>query len=422
MKNTLGIILIAATLWPLSSPADEKLNWSDVVRKVQENNEELKASEASLRASEFDLKGSYNNFFPQISAGANFTHGKGTTDLGSVESTNYSTSLTATQNLFSGLADDAKINQAQGGRDIARIALQITQASVSYNLKSAYSNLVYAQNAIKLTEDIQKRRESNLRLVELRFENGRENKGSVLLSKAYLEQARLDNLQARQALDVARAQVAKLLGRSEGDEFIAADSVPVKAPPQNVDFKMLSQEVPNYLQSIAQEEVADAGVTLARSSFFPTLNLTAQAGDSGDTWYPGNNRWSVGAGISIPLFNGGRDYYATKSSLESRRVALLNKDSSLRDGLVNVKQAYSTYILSVQRLNTDKAFVEAASVRSTIAKQQYNNGLLNFNDWDIIENDLIARQKALLLTERDRVTSEAAWEQVLGRGVFYAKE
>jgi hypothetical protein len=48
----------------------------------------------------------------------------------------------------------------------------------------------------------------------------------------------------------------------------------------------------------------------------------------------------------------------------------------------------------------------------------YNNGLITFTDWDIIENDLILRQKSLLQTERDRVVAEAAWEQVQGLGVI----
>ena len=73
---------------------------------------------------------------------------------------------------------------------------------------------------------------------------------------------------------------------------------------------------------------------------------------------------------------------------------------------------------AVQRLEVDRAFVEAALAREKIAKEKYNNGLLSFEDWDIIENDLISRQKALLLSEKNRVTAEAAWEKSRGVGVF----
>jgi outer membrane protein TolC len=66
----------------------------------------------------------------------------------------------------------------------------------------------------------------------------------------------------------------------------------------------------------------------------------------------------------------------------------------------------------------DEDFLKAANARAEIARSKYSNGLMSFEDWDIIENDLINRQKAVLQSRRDRVTAEAAWEQVLGNGAI----
>jgi hypothetical protein len=57
-------------------------------------------------------------------------------------------------------------------------------------------------------------------------------------------------------------------------------------------------------------------------------------------------------------------------------------------------------------------------LRAEIARSKYNNGLLSFEDWDLIENDLINRQKALLVSVRERVTAEAGWEQARGEGAI----
>ena len=69
-------------------------------------------------------------------------------------------------------------------------------------------------------------------------------------------------------------------------------------------------------------------------------------------------------------------------------------------------------------MKVDSAYVEAAEAREKISRQKYNNGLSTFDEWDLIESDLIKRQKSLLLSERDRVVAEAAWEQVQGKGVL----
>ena len=63
-------------------------------------------------------------------------------------------------------------------------------------------------------------------------------------------------------------------------------------------------------------------------------------------------------------------------------------------------------------------FLAAADLRAEIARTQYTTGLLSFEDWDLIENDLIDNQKAMLASLRDAVLAEAAWEQTLGKGAL----
>jgi hypothetical protein len=43
---------------------------------------------------------------------------------------------------------------------------------------------------------------------------------------------------------------------------------------------------------------------------------------------------------------------------------------------------------------------------------------MTFEDWDLIETDLINRQKTELQARRDVVLAEAAFEQAQGKSVF----
>jgi outer membrane protein TolC len=85
---------------------------------------------------------------------------------------------------------------------------------------------------------------------------------------------------------------------------------------------------------------------------------------------------------------------------------------------VALEQAYSGYVQAVEQVNVSQAFVEAAQTRAEISRAQYNNGLLTFNDWNLIENDLTQRQTNYVVSQRDRVSAEAAWEQAQGKGVI----
>lgn len=89
-----------------------------------------------------------------------------------------------------------------------------------------------------------------------------------------------------------------------------------------------------------------------------------------------------------------------------------------RDVRTKLKQTFASYQEAVERLKVDTELLDAATIRAEIARNKYNNGLLSFEDWDIIENDLISRQKFVLQSRRDRIVAEAVWEQAQGKGVI----
>ena len=60
-----------------------------------------------------------------------------------------------------------------------------------------------------MIKDIHKRREQNAKVVQLRFESGRENKGALLLAKAYIQESQYEMLRAQTA--ATKAKIAKAM-------------------------------------------------------------------------------------------------------------------------------------------------------------------------------------------------------------------
>jgi outer membrane protein TolC len=207
-----------------------------------------------------------------------------------------------------------------------------------------------------------------------------------------------------------------MLGRENEAEFELVDDVPFHEPPANPNFQSLVASTPDHLQAVAQEDSAVAGVVLARSGFYPTLGLSASSSKLGKDWFPQYDRWSVGATLSIPIFTGGRDYYGTQSAIATHTAASATRLSGDRQLIAKLKQAYVTYVEASEKLKVDQSFHEAELKRAEIGRSKYNNGLLTFEEWDLIENDLIVRERAVLQSQRDRTTAESAWFQALGKG------
>ncbi|MDX2083668.1 MAG: TolC family protein, partial [Rickettsiales bacterium] len=402
-------------------------SWQECIEIAAQNNNNLKSAIAAERSTYFQSNAAASGFLPQASATLSSNRGTGgnasnpsiTTVQGNITQA-YSGSVSLTQNLFSGFLDVGKFDQAKANNMVAKANITIAKAQVSYDLKAAYQNFYYAKESVKLLDSIIKRRQDNLHIIELRFKSGMENKGSLLLAQAYLEQAKFNRLQGANLIETARAQLCKALGISDCKNYDISDSVPTKAPKilNSLDFKNILEKTPQHLQAIAQEQAAKAGILIAQSTFMPSLNLTGTKGQRGSNFFPQNDYWSVGMNLTFPFFTGGKDYYTTRSAYASSSAAKENRENIDQQILVNLKQSYNSYIEAVAKLKVDANFKEATQLRAEIARNKYNNGLLIFENWDAIETDLINRQTTYLQSVLNRVTSEAAWEQAQGQGVF----
>jgi outer membrane protein len=424
-RTSLGKIFVFISLFLFSvktAGAEQIYTWKDCIEIALQNNADLKSAIATEQSNKAAQSGSWSNFLPQLSANTSSTRSQtNSSNLASNSSFFYTTntaSLNLNQNLFNGFQDKAKVEQAKANVLLAQAGVKLVKAQVSYALKVSYEGLRYAKSYLNLLDNIIKRRQDNLNIVELRFKGGMENKGSLLLARAYLSDAKYNRLQAENLAKTAHAQLCKVMGLRECIAFDIVDGIPTKAPQYNPNLAEIVITTPQHLQAVAQENAAKAGVTIAESGFFPTVNVMGLSGQRGTTYLPQNNYWSIGLNVSFPFFSGGKDYYATQSAMSTKSAANNNRLSIDRQALADLQQSYNSYIESVAKLEVSQNYKEAAQMRAQIARNKYNNGLLIFENWDVIETDLINRQTAFLQSERDRVIFEAAFEQIQGKGIY----
>jgi outer membrane protein TolC len=417
------IILISNFSW-----GAQIFSWQECIDLTIEKNAQLKSAKSTLFSFENQELASRFNFFPQLSADILANKGE---NIGLIRApqgnihettkvTNSSAMLTATQNIFSGLADLGRVNQAKYSTQANRSRLQIIKATLSLTLKTAFQGLLFAKEFQKLTKKITDRREENLKMVQLRYKNGMENKGSVLLSVANLKEAKYNDLQARNNETKSRALLAQTLGFDKFADIDIRGEIPFEDPPKTApDFEEMARLTPFYQETLFNEQSADAGIMVAKSEFFPKINFVATLGQQGIQFWPTDyERWSIALSFSLPFFSGGKDYYGTKSSIAVWRAAENNRIETSREVLSNLTKSYTDYVEAVVKNDMDKSYMDASFVRAEIARQKYNNGLLTFDDWVIIENTWVQYSQTYLQSKRDKILAQASWEYNLGQGVI----
>jgi outer membrane protein TolC len=414
----LMVLAMLGLAWMPGRAGAESLTWDQAVQTASRANAALRAARSNLESAEFSTRSARAGFFPQLFGGIGYTDVSRDTDAITTTETGYSTSLSLNQNLFSGFQDQGLVEQARANLAASYARLDGIRAQVSRDLKAAFATVQLAQENVRLSQSIVRRREENLGLVELRFEGGRENRGAYLVTRAAVAEARYELLQAEQAVYTAGAELARVLGLPATSTLEAVGGVPVSAPEPAPDFARLAQQVPDYREAEAQQNVALADVKISRSNLLPSLDLQGTLAREGEDWAPQDDRRAVSLNLSIPIYSGGRNYYNVQSAAANLEAAASNKESTEAQALVALRQAHAAYVESAQKLEVDRESLEAATVRAEITRARYDNGLVSFEEWDRVENDLIQRQRSYIQSQRQRVVAEANWELAQGRGAM----
>lgn len=149
----------------------------------------------------------------------------------------------------------------------------------------------------------------------------------------------------------------------------------------------------------------------------PSLDLNASLNYTGQSpTLQQNQQMGLGLTLTFPLFSGLSTVHEYRSNRKLEEAAQKTGISVDFDTLSQIRQTFYTFQESTHKLKVDLTTLNAATIRATIARKRYNTGLLVFEQWDIIENDLINRQKSALASKRDRIIAESSFRQALGLG------
>jgi outer membrane protein len=435
IHSALSIAIVGSWLFffvPVTYAVPETLDWTRCVQEALTNNPSFRSAKYALAQAEHSLESSRGNYFPQISSTIStnraisdgtaratmVTAGAGDNPLSQAAgwsgASQFSWDVTIKQSLITALKDRPLVDRREAERESSEAGLDKVAADLAYDLKTAFVSHLYTQELIDLSRTVRDRRQDNVRLVEIRFESGRENKGSVLRAQGSLAAALLDLQSAERALQVARAQLARALGRpSPGETLVKGELIAPRAPAAQ-DLLGVSQAVPQVRQAFASAKAASFDVAAARAATYPDVSAMASASRVGSRWVPQDNRLAVGVVVSVPIYTGGRqteDIYAAGAGHARAEANLLAvRNQAVRD----LSAGWANLTDATARVDVQKKLLEAAELQAEIARSQYSIGLLSFQQWDIFESALIDARKALLIAKKDALVTEAEWRRVQG--------
>lgn len=409
------IMLLALSAVPLA--AADLLTLEEAAREAFAHNPQLIAAREDLAAAEARLNSAQGGFAPELSASASLDQSGNDGPFIEASPWNNGATLALRQNLFDGLKTIAGVDSARARRDAARARLDGVAAQTLEDLRVGHIDLLYAQENERLAQSIAERRRDNRDLVGLRFDGGREHKGSYLRIQAAHTQALYDVDRAAREVYLARGSLARVLGRDLEAPLAATGTFvrPDSSPPPSTTMAL---ETPAARAAAADRRAARGATANARGALFPSVDASFSQQWSGEDGRFPDAGWRGGISLSWSLFSGGSrraDWRAARATERAAEAALVDARHGAQEAL---RAAWVDHQNARQALDVRAEFLKAAQVRAEIARGQYTSGLLAFEDWDLIENDLIENEKQALLARRTAARATAAWDRAQGKGAL----
>ncbi len=391
-----------------------------LVEQAQAGNPSLAATLARMRMAEAELAGSRAQTYPQLTLDGqeqreHFSNNyiipppyAGTTQwIGTVQA-NLSWSID-----FWG-RQSAMVDKARSSAEAATLDAAAARLALAGSVTQAYIALSRAYVLCDLAEATVKQREGVLALTNTRVKNGLESTAPQKLAQALLATAREDLIGANSNRDLAEHEVAALVGR--GADLYGQIARPrlddgALGLPQALPADLLARR-PDIAAAQARIAAAMSGRDVARTAFYPDVNLAAFAGWAAIGLGPmfGSSALTYGAGpaIHLPIFDAGKlraDYAGATAALDA------SVDDYNEAVVTAVKQTADT--LSQLRSLQDQAVEQrealaAAEASFQLAQTRYRNGLnpqLNVLD---AENTLLQARLRQAALDADIATSRVA--------------
>lgn len=394
MKIFLNVIFILILSCGFTSGQNLNLTPEESVRISFQNSNDLKISQSKITSSKAKISEVKSQFLPQLRLNAGYLRQSNVdpyliiipfspepVQLSEVILNNYSVVLSLRQTLYSG-------GKLLSLRDLAQLTSQseeldfnVAENDLAAKVLNAYWNYYKALQIKKTTDEIVLQTEQHIIDTRNFMINGLATNSDVLKLEVQNSNAKLQQLEAANNIELARVSFNKILG-------IPLDSKTDINPGElnfitdNLDLNALTKEAMENRDELKSLEyrikASDENISAVKSGYYPYVSLY------GNVYYQNpnlriqppvdefNTTWDVGVSLSWDLWNWGNTSSQVRQAEETYKQGKITYDQ-LKDNInLEVNQNYLNVVYLEERIKVSKKNIELAEDSYRVITEKYN--------------------------------------------------
>jgi TolC family type I secretion outer membrane protein len=290
------------------------------------------------------------------------------------------------QLIYAGGRVRAALRAAKLSDQIAALGFQSAVANTLLDVRKAFYQILLNKAQVDVREQSVTLLEEQLRDAQSRFDVGAVPRFNVLRAEVELANAKPPLIRSQNDLRLTKESLVKLLaidsaGRT--NEFTPINFAGELAYEHRgwelaTALRQALEHRPELLQAERQVGVAKANVSVASSGYKPEASVFGNYGwhDSvfSDDISSTREGWTIGANVSWALFDGMLTHGRVSQARAQLQEANLDYADTRRQVELEVRQAYSDYLQTLELIEAQKKTVEEADESLRLAEARFRAG------------------------------------------------
>lgn len=386
LSKRLLVLSAALTMFMVSSAYAETVHMDlpEAMQRAFDTNPDIAIAQYNFDAARANYNAARESY--GISISANHQSNRGGMNsawqdgvfVGKNISNNYSNGVSASMPIFTGGRLEGSTKQAKAAYKIAKVGVQQSYNDMRDTVTTGYFNVLQARNMEKLCTESVDRLTDHLKNVQAQYDVGVVAKVDVLRSEVEVASAVQKWLQAKNAAEIAEANMNRIVGLPLDTSLDLVDNLNYTSCeydlPYCLDYSVKNR--PEYEIAKQSVEAAKGSLISAKAGHMPQISASASNRWSDNHW-PGDEKgnWGVGLSASINVFDTGVTWSRIHAAEANLHKAEANYRSTVDMLNLDVRTKYNNMREAEERIKSSKSALDAAEEDYRIAKLRYMNGV-----------------------------------------------
>lgn len=385
-----GILLSTGVAWAQES--QKPLTLEESIRIALDRNLKLHSSAEGVAGSEFRRRAAMTDFFAKWTGQYGYTWYNNPVTVGysaitlNTDREVFNLGTTISQPLFAGGSILSNYRNEKLGVDISKTDVETVKRDIVLQVREGYFNILRAEKFLDVARQTVKQFSAQLEVTKAFFEVGIVPKNDVLQGEVRLANAKQGLVRAENDVVLSKSYFNSLLRKE------------IEAPLQVIDilgYSPFSLRFEDSLKEALEKrpeiktlnlkiEQAKEGVKIAKSGFFPTINLFGNYSRLSDEpllvgGYRGE-RWTIQGIATITLGDWGKTAYKVGESKVKVTQAEDSKVQLIEGIILEVKNDYQIMLVAEKNISVSEKAIEQAEENLRMNEERYKHQVATATD------------------------------------------